>query len=299
MVIRTLKYTLRVMKTLAETEKASVYICTGLSDEHACVLNIFRDESVFGDIMPLFLSERSSGSFGDFIDCFSMRGFLYALFEYYDGKPLLSLTELSLAERLEHCRQLAEYMVLQGMSPVLQAALLNGERAVLGDCGARFVYCFPDDLGGGEGGFAGVSEAFSELVGRLFSRELEMRYSEKLTRFCSREAEAANSYKELYERFGEIYDDLNAHIDALVSGKPQFRAFEKVKSAIPAVKRVLLAVLAAAVAGLAVYVFFTEREKPEYVPITRIGTLVIEENDDAISAEERLPEQNPNGDESS
>lgn len=298
MVIRTLKYTLRVMKTLAETEKASVYICTDLSDGHAYVLNIFRDASAFGDIMPLFLSEKNGGSFNDFIDCFSMHGFLYALFKYYYGKPLMSLTGLSLAERLEYCRQLAEYMVLQGMSPVLQASLLRGDRAVIGDGCSRFVYCFPDELGGGESGFGCVSEAFSELVGRLFSQELEMMYSEKLTRFCARDTETANSYKELYERFCVIYDDLNAHIDELVSGKPQFRALEKVKSAVPAVKRVFLAVFVAAVVGLAAYVCFSGNEKPEYVPIEQIGTLVIEENDDTISAEGKFSEHDSNGVES-
>ncbi len=297
MIIRTLKYTLRVMKTLAETEKVSVYVCAELSDERTYVLNIFKDKSAFGEIMPLFLSEKRNSRFCDLVDCFSMRGFLYVLFEYNGGKPLLSLSELPLEQRLEYCRELAEYMVLLNMSPMLQASLLNEERVVIGDGGARFVYCFADELNVVADGYGDVFDAFVKLVQRLFSVELEMKYSEKLTRFCSRGARKADSYKELYERFGEIYDDLNSHIDDLVSGKPQFMALEKIKNAIPAIKRVLLAVLVAAAAGLAVYAIFAGGEKPEYVPITRIGTLVIEENDDTLSAEESFSEWELNGDE--
>lgn len=289
MLICTPNRTLHVLQIMQQTQRIVTYVCTDMAedDPRSYLLNGFLQAEVYQNLIPLIL-EQKNAYFTDFIESFSADGIFYLLFRYQEGVPLLrQCKHAEMEQRLEYTRCLIEQMVLQDMPLLFQYAVLLPDRIWLTENKqVQFYYQLPDTLGQEAVSFHDVELRLLELVKQLLYHELEMQYSDCLLDFCKalRDGGVYCDYAAIYAAFSGVNQELNAQKGHLVSKKYRFQLWEACKKHSQKIRRCLVLLIIAASAALLFYETFGKSGQAETdTQLTQIGTLVIRENQPAVT----------------
>lgn len=213
MVIRTVKRSYRVIRTLEGGRDIRAFLCVHEGEEKGSTYLLMRPVGQeLNKIMLLYFMEQKKEGAGRLFDCFVREGVVWTAFEYYGGTPLMERLkeECPSALRLAFGRGLAEQIFTQELPVYLQYEALNPSNLMVSkEHGLRadFLMFEPERISGGR--FCEVQKRLADCFAQLFAQELKDERAEELSDFLSRlyQAEFTNG-TDIYRAYRRVNDAL-------------------------------------------------------------------------------------------
>lgn len=285
MIIETLKHQYYVIHKKESVGSYELFQCTELKEKRYEYYDVFRvtDAGLIYRLIPEYAGPELLTSFEDFYECFSRNGELYLVFVSRRGRRLAQVLREeynSLEERLLLGKKLLERILLLSMPEAMLHQVLREENLEVGeDLEIRFRYSlkkYPlntDELHGRN------IQSLGGIFEQLFETELRLKKSAVLQEFIRWLYQAVREeYLAVYRRYEELCGTLKdgGTLPGLRPNTLGFRVWNRIKAVLPVLKKVLLAVLLAAMASYLLYSVLYPGQPETSPAFQQIGTLEIQ-----------------------
>jgi len=284
MVIEALKHRYYVIHKEEGTPKYEIFCCREYVDAQHKAYDVYCvKEPLLIQALLLELTDRE-GDFTDLYECFSRDGKLYVVFLHKEGLPLeekLKEEMCSLKERMQIGKNLLEQILLLSIPDYFLAKLWK-EKQILVDEGLSVSFCYRLEgiLLSKEEQNLQIRNGLSALFEELFQKEIELEKCPEISEFTKNLKEGKfHSIREVYQEYNglcEILQNLsrrgNIRPNTLI-----FRIWDRMKKAIPYIKKAVGVVILIMLAGYLIYTILYPKATVECLKFETIGTLMIEE----------------------
>ena len=285
MTIETLEHQYYVVHKREDTPLYDLYHCREIKERRHESYDVFcvKDQGLIYRLIPEFTDKNIRTDFEDLYEYFSRDGNFYMVFMHSGGKTLFRMLEqerVSLQERLALGKNLLERILLLNMPETMLHQVLRDENLLaLEDLEIRFQYALNDFPHASERLHGENVERLENIFRKLFEPELRLQKSNEILKFIQWLPQARQEgYLEIYrryERLGETFAE---------GGKPTqlrpntflFKAWDKVKAALPVLKKMLILAALGVLLGYLIYSILFQNQAVESFSFQNIGTLKIQ-----------------------
>lgn len=284
MVIKTLDKTYTVIRELLGQYSIDRYVCREDETEVLATLVCIRDKDVIRKVVDFLMQQQKNRKFADLKECFFFEGSLYTAFAFKEGRPVSDVLmdgECSFEQRLAMVRSVLEKLMLLAMPDYFMWDALDRTHIYFAEgLEVFFQYGFWKIQEHERFDFAMVQQQFASFFELVFSEELVKESLPALADFAQENKDAA--FADLPELFA-AYDRLEKEVllepeeERTMPKTLPFRIWDKVKTYIPAFKKIAMAVLLLAAILFLIWSFKESMSQGgQEVQFEQIGTVEIE-----------------------
>lgn len=281
MIIKSLNNSYEVIVKKEVNEQYEVMLCSDMNDKERKYLVIcIKAKNIIDIMIDDLMLQLKNIAFEDYNECFSGKGYLYAVFSYSVFPDIRTkIPECMLNERLDIGKRLLERIILINIPYYFLYCALNERNVTITNAlDVRFNY-YPDETERyNEIGINEIRERVYIIFGMLFESEILLHTSADIDMFMKKlSGDEFDDIFGIYRLYCTLYRKMTAADNVML--KPYtfpFRLWDKVKESAMVIKGFIKEIILAAAAVYLIYSLFNTQAAAENAyDFEKIGILEI------------------------